>query len=262
MCRTVHAVLQTAICGIQMLVRVFMTVILMIENVIRMLLQTLYNFISFVLQMISLIPICIVFLLTARLKCFMCGGGGPCPVNRGGTCDCLMSLLAFVILFFIFRATGVLDKIFYSLGYAKARPPAAARFVPTMGDITECSRNDTETVDMDYEGSTTTPMNTRMFTFTDLELKEQEFRDTSPVDYALMEWDTKMLTTERPTTEMPTTKMPTTKMPTTKMPTTITTTRRKPIRPYDSDDSDFDLRRRPKSKHHKWRKTTAMYYLL
>lgn len=121
-----------------------MTVILMIENVIRMLLQTAYNFISFVLQMVSLIPICIVFLLTARLKCFMCGGGGPCPVNRGGTCDCLMSALAFIILFFIFRATGVLDKIFYSLGYTKERP-TVMRFVPTPGDITECSRNDTQT---------------------------------------------------------------------------------------------------------------------
>ncbi|XP_026739861.1 uncharacterized protein LOC113502477 isoform X2 [Trichoplusia ni] len=127
MCRTAHALLQTGICGIQMLVRVFMTVILMIENVIRMVLQTFYNFISFLLQMISLIPICIVFLLTARLKCFMCGGGGPCPVNRGGTCDCLMSFIAIVIIFFIFRATGVLDKIFYSLGYAKAKPLAHTR---------------------------------------------------------------------------------------------------------------------------------------
>jgi hypothetical protein len=156
MCRTVHAVLQTAICGIQMLVRVFMTIILMIENVIRMLLQTLYNFISFLLQMVSLIPICVVFLLTARLKCFMCGGGGPCPVARGGTCDCLMSGLAFVILFFIFRATGVLDKIFYSLGYTKARPVVQAKFVPTPGDITECSRNDTESTEPKIETIVTT----------------------------------------------------------------------------------------------------------
>ncbi|CAH0407893.1 unnamed protein product [Chilo suppressalis] len=153
MCRTVHALLQTVICGIQMLVRVFMTIILMIENVIRMVLQTMYNFISFMMQMISLIPICLVFLLTARLKCFMCGGGGACPVARGGTCDCLMSFIAIVILFFIFRATGVLDKIFYSIGYTKARPQAV-KFVPTPGDITECSRNDTETTE-EYEISTT-----------------------------------------------------------------------------------------------------------
>ncbi|XP_028026749.1 uncharacterized protein LOC114240392 [Bombyx mandarina] len=144
MCRTAHAILQTAICGVQMLVRVFMTVILMLENVIRMVLQTSYNFISFMLQMISLIPICVVFLLTARLKCFMCGGGGPCPVNKGGACDCLMSAVAIVILFIIFRATGVLDKMLYSIGYVKARALAHTRFVPTPGDITECSRNQTE----------------------------------------------------------------------------------------------------------------------
>ncbi|XP_045493494.1 uncharacterized protein LOC123692747 [Colias croceus] len=152
MCRTVHAVLQTVICGIQMLVRVFMTVILMLENLIRMILQTLYNFISFLLQMISLIPICAVFLLTARLKCFMCGGGGPCPVNRGGACDCIMSAIAIIILFFIFRATGVLDKIFYSLGYIKTRS-TQLRFVPTPGDITECSRNESDYTD---ETDTTT----------------------------------------------------------------------------------------------------------
>lgn len=148
MCRTAHAVLSTVICGIQMLVRVFMTVILMIENVIRMLLQTFYNFISFVLQMISLIPICVVFLLTARLKCFMCGGGGPCPVGaRGGTCDCVMSFMAVLIIFLIFRATGVLDKVFYSLGYTKAEaPPPFMKFIPTPGELTECSRGDNTTI--------------------------------------------------------------------------------------------------------------------
>lgn len=152
MCRTVHAVLSTVICGIQMLVRVFMTLILMIENVIRMLLQTLYNFISFVLQMISLIPICLVFLLTSRLKCLFCGGGGGCPGNRGGAADCLMSFLAILIIFFIFRATGVLDKLFYTLGYTKygasltsltmRTVTADARFVPTPGESAFCSRND------------------------------------------------------------------------------------------------------------------------
>lgn len=115
--------------------------------------------------MISLIPICIVFLLTARLKCFMCGGGGPCPVNRGGACDCIMSGLAILILFLIFRATGVLDKIFYSLGYTKARP-TVLRFVPTPGDITECSRNDTDYTD-------------EIPTFTDTDFYTSTFLSTS-----------------------------------------------------------------------------------
>lgn len=144
MCRTLHSVLQSGICAIQMLVRIFITVVLMIENLIRMILQTFYNFISFMLQMVSLLPICVVFLVTSRLKCFMCGGGGPCQIQSGGGCDCLMSAVAIIIVFFILRATGLLDKIFYKLGYAKAKPLAFTRFVPTPGDITECSRNDTD----------------------------------------------------------------------------------------------------------------------
>ncbi|KAJ8732949.1 hypothetical protein PYW07_015548 [Mythimna separata] len=159
-----------------MLVRVFMTVILMIENVIRMLLQTLYNFISFLLQMISLIPICVVFLLTARLKCFMCGGGGPCPVGaRGGTCDCVMSFMAVIIIFFIFRATGVLDKVFYSLGYAKAEPPLPQlKFVPTPGEITECSRNETAVVNV----TSTMAMSDWIIKYSHLFTKAGEFNTT------------------------------------------------------------------------------------
>lgn len=145
MCRTVHNILSSVICMIQMFVRVVMTIFLMLENLIRMFLQTIYNTISFILQIISLLPICLVILLTARMKCFMCGGGGGCPTRSsgGGGCDCLMSLVALTILFLIFRATGVLDKIFYRLGYAKAAQ------MRSTGPVTQCSRNDTEYYDDD-----------------------------------------------------------------------------------------------------------------
>lgn len=201
MCRTAHAVLSTVICGIQMLVRVFMTVILMIENVIRMILQTLYNFISFVLQMISLIPICVVFLLTARLKCFMCGGGGPCPVGgRGGTCDCIMSFMAIVIIFFIFRATGVLDKVFYALGYTKSETPAYMKFIPTPGEITECSRNDTTTA----HTSTTMAMSDWIVKYSHLFTKTPSPRKAMPDDadvWALLSNETGCTTDDTPSTD-------------------------------------------------------------
>lgn len=90
----------------------------------------------------SLLPICIVVLITSRMKCFMCGGGGGCPKSGGGGCDCLMTFMAIALLFFIFRATGVLDKIFYRLGYTKASLRLA-------GDVTQCTRNDTEYYDDD-----------------------------------------------------------------------------------------------------------------
>lgn len=145
MCRTVEKLFQSIMCLIQLLIRIVMTIFLMAENLLRMLLQTLYNMISFIVQMISLLPICCVFLITSRLKCFMCGGGGGCAVNRGGSCDCFMTLLAVIILFFIFRATGILDKVFYRLGYAKTD---VTRY-PT-GTITECTRNETEYPWYDY----------------------------------------------------------------------------------------------------------------
>lgn len=141
--------------------------------------------------MISLIPICVVFLLTARLKCFMCGGGGGCPVNRGGACDCIMSALAIVILFFIFRATGVLDKIFYSLGYTKARP-VVHRFVPTPGDITECSRNDT-----DYPDEITTFNDTDISTT--IFLSDIMFNETLSLGLDLTDFDTVNTTEESST---------------------------------------------------------------
>ncbi|KAI5635040.1 hypothetical protein NE865_12229 [Phthorimaea operculella] len=129
-----------------MVVRVVMTTLLMVENLTRMVLQTVFNFVSFMLQLVSLVPLCCVFLVSSRLKCFMCGGGGLCPLRRGGACDCLMSLAAIVILFFIFRATGVLDKIFYSIGYAKATTQIVRFAARTgTGSVTECSRNDTDT---------------------------------------------------------------------------------------------------------------------
>ncbi|PZC79273.1 hypothetical protein B5X24_HaOG216539 [Helicoverpa armigera] len=146
MCRTIHAMLQTIICAIQMFVRIFMTIILMIENVIRMVLQTLYNFLSFLLQMVSLLPICCVFLLTSKLKCLICGGGGgACPGGKGGgICDCLLSAIAFAIIFFILRATGTLDKIFLKLGYKPIKGTGTTHMPPDDGE-TDATETNTET---------------------------------------------------------------------------------------------------------------------
>ncbi|CAH2075501.1 unnamed protein product, partial [Iphiclides podalirius] len=122
MCRTIQGILQSLICTLQMVTRIFMTFLLMIENMIRMLLQSLYNFISTLLQILSLIPICCVFLLTAKLKCLLCGGGGGgCGGGGGGggVVGCFFSLLFFITFFQATQHFNLVDKMLMRAGYEK-----------------------------------------------------------------------------------------------------------------------------------------------
>ncbi|KAI8429171.1 hypothetical protein MSG28_007710 [Choristoneura fumiferana] len=151
MCRTVQSFGQTIICLLQMIIRIMMTTLLMIENLIRLVLQTLYNLLSFVFQICSLIPICLVFLMTSKLKFLFCGGaggcggGGGCSGNRGGgSCDCVMSFLAVVLIIWLFKTTGVLDKILKKLGYVKE---PSKSFLRTKEEF-ELEKNETEEEDV------------------------------------------------------------------------------------------------------------------
>ncbi|KOB76544.1 Uncharacterized protein OBRU01_05566 [Operophtera brumata] len=155
MCRTLCSLVQSVICLVQMVVRIFMTVVLMIESLIRMILQTLYNFISFVLQLISLIPICIVFLLSSRLKCFLCSGGGGCggcggAGGGGGPCDCIIAIIAIYILYLIFKSTGTLDKLMAKLGYTQANTKPNSDFRLIANNTFDNSTIDNSTIDSDY----------------------------------------------------------------------------------------------------------------
>lgn len=151
MCRTIVNIFQSIGCLMQLFVRIFMTIVLMAENLIRMILQSIYNLLSVLFQLLSLIPICCVFLVTSKIKCALCGGGGGCAGARGGNCDYFMSIVALVILFFIFRATGVIDKVFYKLGYSKTE---SEKYLSDT--VTLCSTNETDYQLYDYDGETTT----------------------------------------------------------------------------------------------------------
>ncbi|KAJ8731810.1 hypothetical protein PYW08_014540 [Mythimna loreyi] len=117
MCRTCHAFLQTLICTCQMLIRIFMVFLMMIENLIRLCLNAVYNFFSLILQLISILPVCLVFILTSKLKCLMCSNScGTCPVQRNGSCDCIMSIITLIIIYYFIKSYGYDDKILAKLG--------------------------------------------------------------------------------------------------------------------------------------------------
>lgn len=121
MCRTAQALLQTLICFAQMLVRILMTIMLMVENLIRLVLTTIYNFLSFLLQIISLLPICCVFILTSKLKFLVCGSSGSCTPNRGGPCQCIMTVIAVIIIIYVLKETGYVDRVLLYFGYKKVK---------------------------------------------------------------------------------------------------------------------------------------------
>ncbi|XP_013135677.1 PREDICTED: uncharacterized protein LOC106101106 [Papilio polytes] len=148
MCRTIQSLIQTFICAIQMVTRIFMTVLLMIENMIRMLLQSIYNFISTILQIVSLIPICCVFMLTAKMRCLLCGGGGGgCGGGGGGFASCFVSAIFLIFLFKALRSYGLADKLLLRLGYTRAWKYEGKAFTqppsPTMPPTTVNGTNTT-----------------------------------------------------------------------------------------------------------------------
>lgn len=119
MCQTILMFLHTIVCAFQMIVRMILTVLLMVENLIRMFLQSIYNFFSFFFQMLSLIPICCIFIITARCKSLICGCGGGCGSNNGAGCNCIIGILGMIFFYVLFDSLGMIDDIMKALGYTR-----------------------------------------------------------------------------------------------------------------------------------------------
>lgn len=109
-------------CGICVLEHIFnivTTILLMVDSLFRMLLYNLYAIFSVFCQICSVLPLCIVFIITSKLKCFICNRSNICCVGGQGQCPILRLLSSLILLYFIFYAFGALDSIFKVMGYVK-----------------------------------------------------------------------------------------------------------------------------------------------
>lgn len=61
----------------------------------------------------------------------MCSGGGGGGATKNGTCDCVTSTVILVVVFYIFKEVGILDKMLVKIGY-----------VPLLGQKGTLIRND------------------------------------------------------------------------------------------------------------------------
>lgn len=107
-------------CILEHFFRTVFTILLMADGLIRMLLYNLYNIFSVFCQLCSVLPLCIVFLATSKLKCFLCNRSNICYAGAQARCPFFTSLTTIVVLYIVFNAFGVLGPILKVLGYVKA----------------------------------------------------------------------------------------------------------------------------------------------
>lgn len=91
----------------------------MTYTLIQMLLYNVYGIISVFCQLCSVLPLCIVFIITSKLKCLLCNHSNVCCAGAQGHCPLLTSLIMILVLYSVFYAFGALDSTFSLLGYVK-----------------------------------------------------------------------------------------------------------------------------------------------
>lgn len=115
-----------ALCLIEAIIRIFTTILLMFDSMIRMFLYNLYNILSVFCQICSVLPLCIVFILTSNLKCLLCNRSNICCAGAQAQCPMLTSLVMLIVLYIILNAFHALDPIFGMLGYVKEHQKSMA----------------------------------------------------------------------------------------------------------------------------------------
>lgn len=96
--------------------RTFLSIIVNIENIIRLILQSIFNFLSSIFQAISLLPMCVVFILTSNVKGCFCGGGlnGCCR-----WCGSTFTVFLVITIMYLLYNGGYIESILAKMGYTK-----------------------------------------------------------------------------------------------------------------------------------------------
>lgn len=94
--------------------RTLLTIITITENLIKLILQSLYTFISTIFQAISLLPMCLVFILTSNLR-GICFGGGL----FGSRSNPFLTIVLIVIILYLLLNGSFLESLLKKMGYTK-----------------------------------------------------------------------------------------------------------------------------------------------
>lgn len=128
-----HYGAHTIECTLKAIARMFMTTVLATEAIFRKIIESVYNFISFVLQLVTFIPMMLFFCVAMKVRGLCTSCRFQKPLLSFIFCECLMSALFIALLIFTLSLSGHLDTILMYFRYWRgnttmkllANPPSA-----------------------------------------------------------------------------------------------------------------------------------------
>lgn len=99
-----------------MITRIFMTLLLAIEDIIRLLIQSVHYYVSTIVHAFSLIPVCLVFCCTKKCVCSnLCSSTGI-HCNDASGCSCMLLIFFLVVIVLILYYTNWIQEILKCIG--------------------------------------------------------------------------------------------------------------------------------------------------
>lgn len=107
------------VCILQAINRIITIILLMCDNLVRMFIFNVYNVMTTCCQICSVLPLCLVFMVTSNLKCIICNRSNICCAGSQGQCPILSGLVMIGFLYFVLYAFDAVDWVFNLFGFVK-----------------------------------------------------------------------------------------------------------------------------------------------
>ncbi|KAG7299934.1 hypothetical protein JYU34_016961 [Plutella xylostella] len=98
-CHPWHEMKSVCACIAFIVARTLMTIIVMTEHLLRLITQFFYNIITCALQTISILPLCLAFLITSGIRCAVCSNTA-CMTQYA---TCFVSFFTIGFLYFVYE---------------------------------------------------------------------------------------------------------------------------------------------------------------
>lgn len=103
--------------AVNMVPQMILSLLCLIENVFMIIIQNIFNAINFCCQICSLIPVCCVFIITSKLRCFLSGNSSWKSGSEIGFSCFIMTILTMIVVFYLLDTNDYIDVMIDRIGY-------------------------------------------------------------------------------------------------------------------------------------------------